>query len=118
MTEDLYTARGSYSYFLTINSKMIKEFPRIEFVGQERFYYSCGDGPKPAMNGISYTSSADSITIIKKIEEHISGYGFQRMLEPSYLKEEFWYSNRENTFQLQISKSGNGYYIVNGTECF
>lgn len=118
MTEDLYTSKGSYSYFVTIRSKMVQKFPRIGYVGQEEFYYSCGDGPKPPMNGISYTSSADSVTIIKKTEEYISGYGFRRVLEPSYLKDELWYSNSESTFQLQLSKEENGHYRVSGTECF
>ena len=47
MTEDLTTSRGTFAYYVTIRSSNIKDFPRLGVVGEENYYSSCGDGPKP-----------------------------------------------------------------------
>lgn len=39
-TEDLYTQRGTFAYYVTIRSPTIKNFPRIQLTSEEDYYSS------------------------------------------------------------------------------
>lgn len=75
-TEDLHTSRNSFAYFIAINSKTIKNVPVINNISEPDFYYSCGDGPKPGANQISYESSATTEKILKNINIYLKDSGY------------------------------------------
>ena len=77
-TEDLYCDRGSFEYYVAIHSGLIKQTPLVQLQGSPRFYASCGDGPKPPANGISYTSNANAEAVKSRLTDYILNDGYVR----------------------------------------
>ncbi len=76
--EDLYYTRYSDAYWLGLPSNAVSAFPRIGMIGEEVFYSSCGDGPKPVMSGVSFASSAAPSAIWASVEVFLPQSGYSR----------------------------------------
>ncbi len=75
-TEDLYYSEGSYSDFL-LTPRDLSTMPLSGLVGKPRYYSSCGDGPKPPMNGISYGSALPPGEVKNEIASHFRRRGYE-----------------------------------------
>lgn len=111
LTEDLYVSKGTIAYYVTIRSTTIKDFPRLNVIGEENYYSSCGDGPKPPANGIRYTSSEDPLTLQRSIEEYLLKRGFAKTEESStggsYLQ-----SSTRTSLELTITPENDAQRVV------
>ncbi len=74
--EALYTKKGTLSYYLTINSELIKDVPKPKMVGEPSYYSSCGDGPKPPAQGIIYRSRATQEELLKILDQYATEHEF------------------------------------------
>ncbi len=82
MQETVYTERGTFDYHILLNSE-VKKTPIIAPLSKEVFYYSCGDGPKPPMQEVSYQSSESVELISTTLSEYLRDRGFQRRGNPN-----------------------------------
>jgi hypothetical protein len=112
-TEDLYSERGSFAYYVTIRSSTIKNFPMIQFVGEESFYSSCGDGPKLPANGIRYVSNGIPQDLKQSIERYLLGSGFVRDVEGQYTT-----PDGNTLFEVDIIPENSGLQRVVATEYY
>ena len=75
--EDLYTRAGTLDYYLSINSAFIKNVPKPGAVAEVEYYSSCGDGPKPPAQGVSFLTDADVRSVNAALKAYLEkeGYG-------------------------------------------
>ena len=116
-TEDLYTQKGTYAYYVTITSPTIKNFPRIQLTEEEDYYSSCGDGPKLPANGIRYTSSEKSEVLKQRIEAYLLERGFQKETDQTG-GGEYARPGSRIFFDLRIVSEAGGVQRVVGTESY
>ena len=110
-TEDLYVSKGTIAYYVTIRSTTIKDFPRLKVIGEEDYYSSCGDGPKPPANGIRYTSSEDPLILQRSIEEYLLERGFVKT-EASSTGGTYLQSPTKTSLELAINPENDAHRVV------
>ena len=116
-TEDLYSQRGTFAYYVTIRSPTIKNFPRIQLTAEEDYYSSCGDGPKLPANGIRYVSSQNQQALKQAIEEYLSKGGFTKETD-SVEGGEYVQADGQTHFDLRITPEAGGLHRVVATETY
>jgi hypothetical protein len=116
-TEDLYTNKGTYAYYLTIRSSTIKNFPQLKKVGKEEYYFSCGDGPKRMANGINYLTEEQPEHIAEPLDRYLKSRGFVKDERRSN-GESYYYKGTGSTFELDIKPDETGFHRVIGTEYY
>jgi hypothetical protein len=116
-TEDLYTQKGTFAYYVTIRSPTIKNFPRIQLTGEEDYYSSCGDGPKLPANGIRYVSSETQQALKQSIEEYLFKIGFTKATD-SAEGGEYVQPDGKTFFDLRIMPEAGGVQRVVATESY
>lgn len=117
LTEDLYTSRKTFAYYVTIQSSNIKNFPLIGVVGDEVYYSSCGDGPKPPANGIRYNSTEDPQTLRTSIEQYLLDRGFIKE-EQSIEGGSYVQPGSKTSLELDIRPENEGLHRVIATEYY
>jgi hypothetical protein len=101
--ESVYCYRNSLDFRLGITEAVIRNFPTPETTSPPRFYFSCGDGPKPPEQEVTFESSSDKKVLKKLFQEHIAKFGY-RVTDQ---KDEFtiWYSNANRSLFLKIEST-------------
>src|SRR5688572_6452839 len=69
--------RGSARYYALMGAT-IRTVPLIEPVGEPRFAFRGGDGPKPTETIISYVSKADAALITAELGRYLEARGYAR----------------------------------------
>ena len=116
-TEDLYTQRGTFAYYVTIRSPTIKNFPRIQLTSEEDYYSSCGDGPKLPANGIRYTSGENQQALKQAIEEYLFKNGYNKEAD-AVEGGEYVQAGGKTFFDLRIMPEAGGVHRVVATESY
>lgn len=116
-TEDLYSQKGTFAYYVTIRSPTIKYFPRIQLTGEEDYYSSCGDGPKLPANGIRYNSTEKPEVLKQTIEAYLLKHGFQKESD-EINGGEYEQPGSKTYFHLMIMPEANGVHRVVATESY
>lgn len=108
-SESLYPSRGTFSYYVTI-PREIRSFPEIGIIGEPKFFYGCGYGPKPPIQEIQYKSSAHSETILESADNFLKSKGYflsKENAEVSFCDEGMIYEKDHSTIEVCIT-SDNG----------
>jgi hypothetical protein len=116
-TEDLYTQKGTYAYYVTISSPTIKYFPRIQLTEEEDYYSSCGDGPKLPANGIRYGSTQKPDVLKQTIEAYLLKRGFIKETDEMH-GGEYAQPGSKVSLHLMIMPEANGVHRVVVTESY
>ncbi len=69
--------RGSVQYYALMGST-IRNAPLIEPVGEPRFEFRGGDGPKPTETIVSYVSKADAARLEAELARYLEARGYAR----------------------------------------
>ena len=75
--ENFDVRRGSVQYYVLMGPT-IRNAPLIEPVGEARFAFRGGDGPKPTETIVSYVSKADAARIEAELAKYLEGRGYAR----------------------------------------
>lgn len=75
-------------YTLLIDSKVIKNFPKVEMVGQET--YSTNGDPAPFKQGVSYLSNAKKEDLVVLFDRYLTELGYTKKTIYTCEKE-LWY---------------------------
>jgi hypothetical protein len=75
-TESLYSRRGSFAFFVTITEPDIRAFPVLDATSEPEYNSSCGDGPKPSSQSISYRSRLSTPEILELAQRHAASCGY------------------------------------------
>jgi hypothetical protein len=116
-TEDLYVQKGTYSYYITIRSSTIKNFPRIQLAAEEDYYSSCGDGPKLPANGIRYLSTENREALKQAIEQYLFRNGFAKEADAKD-GGEYTQPGTKTYFDLMVLPDKDGLQRVVATEYY
>jgi hypothetical protein len=107
--------RGSFTYYVTIQSRLIKSFPEIGNVRDVTYWYNCQDGTAPWYNEIDYQTDADKSAILRAVDRFLRSNGFQRHSDAWYF--EFGYSKGETKFYVSVDYVEGGRWRVAAREC-
>lgn len=108
-SESLYTSRGTFSYYVTI-PREIRTFPEIGIIGEPKFFYGCGDGPKPPIQEIRYRSNASTAAILEEADSYLRSQGYalsNKNSETEFCDEGIIYDKNHSIIEVCIT-SDNG----------
>lgn len=88
--ESLYTEKGTLAYWMVVRSNIIRGFPKPGLIGEERYYYSCGDGPKPAAEGVLFSTSNNRTQIYGEADRFLKEMGFSKVSSESEAVRAYW----------------------------
>ena len=76
LPESVDCSRGSFTYWLCIDSKLIKEFPCTGAIGRITYHEQTGDPGSP-WNGVSYISTTSHSELIAAIDQYVKSRGYR-----------------------------------------
>jgi len=103
-TEDLYFNRWSFAHLL-FTPEIIDNLPHPQRIGAAEFYHSCGDGPKPMAEGVSFESQASKEVILNQFHEYLSRRGYSRDVGDQEFSD-YQYSKGDKKFSFSIQEEG------------
>ena len=112
-SESHYCDEGDLSYHLLIRSRLIRNFPKINNINKERYYYTCG--PADPGEGILYISNSSREEIVRSVDEYLKSYGYiinkQRTDVYNIVYEQ---PDRSKVFELNLMLQDDGTWQVMG----
>lgn len=116
--ESLYVEPYTLDYYLAINSKIIRDFPSIEIVGERTFHYGCGDGNKLPSNAVSYHSRAST----QKVWRMVRSFVFDQRYTDGNNRNAVYggkvFKNGDSHLEIAIGQDKNGYTYVRAIEIY
>lgn len=105
-TEDLYFSKWSVAY-VVFTPAIVDNVPQPQKVGEVEYYHSCGDGPKPMAEGLSYETQASKELLLTEFHAYLSGHGYVKDTEQTG-SSDYNYSKDDMTFSFSIGPETTG----------
>ena len=112
LTEDLYFNKWSVAY-VVFTPAIVDNVPQPQRVGEVEYYHSCGDGPKPMAEGISYETEASNEVLLTEFHNYLSAHGYVKDTAQTGSRD-YNYSKDDKTFTFEITpeKPGTNRVVV------
>jgi hypothetical protein len=114
--ESNYAKPGSFTYYACVSSVM-QNVPRVGAIGEVIFYTSAGDGPKPAMDEVSYRSRLAAHTVMSETGKYLESAGFVRA-DVGQTSSSASFSGPEGTVDVKIRSLATDEVQVQVTQTF
>ena len=115
-TEDLYFKRWSVAHVLFTPS-FIENLPKPQIVGDVVYYHSCGDGPKPPAEGLSFETTASKDQILAQFDYYLTRSGYSKDIGSSDFLD-YQYSKGTTKFYFSVRPRDAGKNVVVAQECY
>jgi hypothetical protein len=101
--ESVYCYRNSLDFRLCITEGVIRYFPTPETISEPSYYFSCGDGPKPPEQEVTFESTLDRDVLRKLFQKHIAEFNYKLADQKGDFT--LWYSNGNRSLFLEIEST-------------
>jgi hypothetical protein len=115
-TEDLYFKRWSVAHLLFTPS-FIEHLPKPNIMGEVVYYHSCGDGPKPPAEGLSFETIASKDQILTEFERYLVQNGYSQDTGPADFLD-YQYSKGKTKFNFSVQPRASGKNLVVAQESY
>ncbi len=102
--EDVFMKKNSLAYFILFHPDYIKEIPLPEPTEPGQYYYSAGDGIKPATQEISIFSDITPEIALPPVVEFLEKRDFKRDLSPMYAGEFAYFLNKNLEVNIKLTE--------------
>lgn len=109
--DGVYVKRGTFGYYLTIHSSLIKKFPLHGKINDEKFTNRGGDGYASTYSVI-YQSNADKNSLVKIFEEYLLNNGYKKVEKVSSNDEMFYETNSSSYVRILFVSKNDGIYAI------
>ena len=98
--EGLCPKKGTLEYYLKISS-LIRDFPVIALVGEERYCSMCGGGGQLPGEEVSYYTEVTQEALIRQIDAYLVRKGFRKVRENA-TRDEFEYARGKERMTVEL----------------
>jgi hypothetical protein len=109
--DGVYVKRGSFGYYLTIHSSLIKNFPLPEKINDEKFTNRTEDGQGETCS-IIYQTNADKDSLVRTFEGYLLNNGYRKDERLSSNSELFYENSSSSYVRILFETISEGAYKV------